>query len=79
MQNRLIELLGWFGVFSILAAYIGLTLEEFSSDSLVYQFLNLFGSVAILVDAWKDKNYQPVALNLVWGVVAIIGLVSIVF
>jgi hypothetical protein len=76
MKNRtLIEAAGWYGVAAILGAYVLLNFGMIETNSWAYLTLNLTGSVAVLVDAWTARNWQPAVLNLVWAIVALIGLV----
>lgn len=77
-QNRFIEALGWLGVACIVSAYALMTMDVISSG-LLYQSLNLIGALGIVVSSLDNKNYQPIALNLIWAVIAVIGIVSLWF
>ncbi len=79
MKNRITEILGWYGVVVIVLAYVLLSFDVFTSKSLVYQILNFTGAIGIMVDALDDKDYQPVVLNLIWAVVALITVFRIFF
>lgn len=70
------EAMGWIGILLVLAAYCLTVFSVISGDSLLFMAMNLVGAIGIAVDAWEDKNIQPVVLNIVWGVVAVIGLVT---
>ena len=70
------EALGWIGVIMVLAAYGMATFSVISADSLLFMGLNLFGAIGIALDAWEDKNIQPVALNIIWAVIAVVGIVT---
>ena len=72
MKKRWTEILGWYGVTAILLAYLLNSLNIINSSNLWYSILNLTGAIGIVIDAWRQKNYQPVVLNLVWGLVAFI-------
>lgn len=74
-KHALVEALGWYGVVAILGAYALLSFGMLSADDPVYQLLNLSGAVAIIADAWVDRNYQPVVLNLIWFLIALSALV----
>lgn len=75
MKNQaLIEVAGWYGVAAILGAYVLQNFGVIATDSLTYLLLNLTGSVTILADAWTARNWQPAVLNIVWALVALIGL-----
>lgn len=74
-MNKLIEAIGWMGVVCIIAAYALNSFDVVSAQSGVYIGLNIAGSVGIIIDAVKDRNYQPVALNIVWIVIAIVNII----
>ena len=76
MKKKWTEILGWYGVIAILLAYLLNSLNIISSSNLWYSMLNLTGAMGIVVDAWKQKNYQPVVLNLVWGLVALVVILK---
>ena len=73
--HLLAESLGWYGVVAIVSAYAASTLGFIGPSSGVYQWLNLTGAIGIAVDAYHDRNVQPVVLNIIWAVVALIALV----
>lgn len=70
------ELAGWYGVIAILAAYAGNMFGWLTAHHPLYLFLNITGSLGIIIDAWKQKNWQPVVLNAVWILIAIIGIIN---
>ena len=69
------EFAGWVGVVLILLAYALLSFGVFDSTDARYHGLNLLGGVGIIVDAFADKNYQPVVLNLIWVAIAVYAIV----
>lgn len=79
MKLNVYELFGWYGVLAILAAYISNSFHLTSSSSLLYQVLNFTGAIGIIIDAYKDKNIQPVVLNSIWMLIALISLLKIIF
>ena len=76
MKNARIagEVFGWYGVIAILTAYAGANLGWMEIHSLPYQLLNITGGLGILIDAYQQKNYQPVVLNLIWIIIAIVAI-----
>lgn len=68
------EAIGWYGVIALLLAYGLVSFSMIISNSLSYHFLNLTGALGIIVVSMERKNYQPVALNAVWGLIALIAI-----
>ncbi len=73
-MHRVVEWFGWVGVAAIFSAYAGLNFGWLAAEALTYQLLNLIGGLLILIDAWVDRNYQPVALNALWTLIALIAI-----
>lgn len=72
------ELVGWYGVVAILFAYTGNMFGWFTVQHPAYLALNITGSLGIVIDAWQQKNWQPVVLNAIWILVAIIGSINVI-
>lgn len=73
------QIIGWYGVTAIVVAFALLNFNFLGTNSLVYQLLNVTGSISIIIEASSKKDFQPVALNIVWLLVAIYGLSQILF
>ena len=71
------EFFGWYGVIAILVAYALLNFGIFDIHSLLYQILNITGALGITYDALKDKDYQPVVLNIIWALIALFSIIKI--
>ena len=69
------EVLGWIGIILVLLGYGLVVFAVISGDSLLFMGLNLLGAIGIAIDAWEDKNIQPVVLNIIWAVIAVVGVV----
>ncbi len=78
MKKYITEIVGWYGVVAILSAYALMSLGILSSHNIYYQLLNLSGALGIVYDSFKDKDYQPVVLNIIWAVIALIAIVNII-
>jgi hypothetical protein len=39
----------------------------------------LTGAIGIVIDALDDKNYQPVVLNAIWAIIAVVVLIRLFF
>lgn len=70
----LIEAGSWYGVVVILIAYMGVSFGIFEPSNPLPVFFNVTGSLAMLIDAWKDKNWQPVVINIIWIGIAVTTL-----
>jgi len=68
------ELAGWTGVLLILLAYCLVTLGGLQPSDLLYSLMNLFGALGIIASSYSKRDLQPVFLNLVWLLVAAIGI-----
>lgn len=78
-KNLLQEIVGWYGTVILLLAYALVSFNVLSSSSLMFQAMNASGALAIVYPCLKKKDYQPVVLNMVWGLVALVALVRILF
>lgn len=76
-MNRkiLAELCGWYGIAAILAAYACVSFEVIDSQHYVYQILNLTGAIGVIVVSLYKRVWQTFVLNIVWVVIAAIGLI----
>lgn len=79
MKKLLAEIVGWYGTVAIVAAYALVSFAVISSDSLIYQFLNLTGALGIVIISLTKKAYQPATLNIIWAIIALVALSKIVF
>lgn len=71
------DILGWYGVVAILTAYSLISFGFVGSSNLVYLILNFTGAFGILYEAWKKKDYEPVVLNIIWAIIALIGIARV--
>jgi hypothetical protein len=78
-NNKLVELLGWYGTVAIIGAYALLSFAIIKQDSLLYQVLNLTGAVGILIETYTKKDFQPAVLNIIWSIIALIAIFQILF
>jgi len=72
---QIIEAFSWYGIIAIIGAYTLVSFQIYQPSHILPVFLNITGSMGVLVDAWKDGNKQPVVLNIIWILIAIITLV----
>lgn len=78
-KRILAEIAGWYGAIAILAAYALVSFGVIADDSLVFQLLNLTGALGVITISVYKRVAQSVALNVVWGTVAVIAIINILF
>jgi hypothetical protein len=61
---------GWTGAALILAAYILVTLGRLAGRSPLFQWLNLVGAAAFVVNGWWHGALPSATLNIVWALFA---------
>ncbi|MCB0687446.1 MAG: hypothetical protein KDC53_13015 [Saprospiraceae bacterium] len=69
-----IDLLGWIGSLELLAAYFLVSSNRLLPNTGLYQWLNLSGSVFLLINTMYYGAFPSSFLNAVWGIVAILAL-----
>jgi hypothetical protein len=72
-----IEFLGWIGTGMVLLAYYLVSAKKVDGRSVMFQQLNLWGSVAILINSWFHNAFPSVALNIIWIGIALFALFQI--
>lgn len=77
MQRHTVQEIGWCGVIAIVLAYALVNFHVLTTDSVWYQLLNLSGAIAIIIEARSKRDRQPMVLNGVWALVAIIALIGL--
>lgn len=70
---------GWIGVALILLAFILTTFHIIDPSNIWYGVLNAIGALGIIVSSSMKKDFQPVVLNVVWLVVAVVGIIIAIF
>ena len=77
MQRHTVQNIGWYGVIAILLAYGLLIFGVLNMDSIWYLMLNLTGAVAIAYEAGSKKDRQPMVLNIIWALVAVVAIIRL--
>ena len=70
----IIETLGWVGTVTYLIAYTLVSLKKAEGDSVLYQGMNIFAGVLLVIYSLYLKAYATTGLNAVW---ALIGLYTL--
>lgn len=78
-KSKLVVTLGWIGAALVFIAYAGNTFGFIPSHTVLYQALNIVGSIFLFIIAFKEKAYPNAVLNIVWILVAIFAIASSIF
>ena len=77
MKDQHFEQIGWIGFILIISAYLFLTLKLVAVNSAAYHLMNLIGALCLVVNA-RHSGARPLFwLNVVWSLVAIMGLLQL--
>jgi len=76
-QKILDETIGWVGISLIVLAYALISFNVLLSTSLLYQVMNIVGSIGVIYISFKKKTYQPGILNIAWVIIALISIIRI--
>jgi branched-subunit amino acid ABC-type transport system permease component len=69
------DVIGWAGVLLILAAFTLTTFGIINVKDVAYGVLNFFGALGIIISSYTKKDFQPVILNAIWLLVAVVGII----
>lgn len=73
-----INIIGWVGSAAVVLAYALISTKRVQGDSLIYQLLNLFGSLFLIVNTVYLSAFPSAFVNLVWVGIALFALARIV-
>jgi len=70
------EFIGWIGAFLYIAAYFLLSIKKLTADKLIYQLMNIFGGLCLIINSYHQHDNPSMVTNAVW---ASIGLFAIFY
>lgn len=68
--------IGWLGMILLLVAYWLVSNKKLASTSSIYQLMNLFGALGVAVNAFCQKAWPALALELIWSGIAFVSLLN---
>jgi hypothetical protein len=77
MTEFVIDLAGWIGAAAIVLAYALISAGRVTAKQPAYQALNLFGSLAVVVNSTWYRAYPSTFINVVWIGIAVAALIAI--
>jgi hypothetical protein len=69
-------LIGAFGAFIILAAFLLNQKKILNNDTFLYDFINFVGSVLMIIYAILLKSYPFLVLNTIWALSSLVDVVN---
>lgn len=72
-----LEIIGWSGTILVVLAYYLVTAKKLSSNSRKYQVCNLLASLLMGYYAAFKMAWASFGLQIIWGAIAIYGLINI--
>lgn len=72
--NLLIEIIGWIGAALVLSAYVLLSTGRVNGNSLTFQYLNVIGASAFVVNTFWHGALPSAILNLIWASVGMLAI-----
>lgn len=70
----IINIIGWLGSAAVIAAYALVSTNRVDGDSLLYQFLNLIGSIFLIVNTAYLGALPSAFVNIMWVGIAAYAL-----
>ncbi|MBM3124387.1 MAG: hypothetical protein FJZ87_04840 [Chloroflexi bacterium] len=70
MERFLIDILGWVGAVTFLIAYWLVSARRVEGDSWIYQGLNFFAGILLIINTVYLEAYPSAALNIAWAGIA---------
>lgn len=65
-MNLTIEIVGWLGAALVVIAYGALSAHKLTSRSAAYQWMNIGGSLGLVINTLWNRALPSAAVNLIW-------------
>jgi hypothetical protein len=78
ITDKHFELVGWFGFILIVSAYLLITIKYLDISSAIYHLMNLAGALSMVVNAKHNQALPLFWLNMIWALIAVLGLLQLV-
>ena len=69
----MVEVVGWAGAVLILLAYLLLSADRLSGQSLTFQSMNVVGAAGFVINGWWHGALPSTALNLLWMLIGAVA------
>jgi hypothetical protein len=72
-----IDIIGWIGSIELVVAYFMVSYQRMKANSLLYQWLNLSGSIFLLINTAYYGAFPSSFVNVIWILIAVSALYNI--
>lgn len=72
-----VDVLGWMGALLLLGAYALISFKKIEGNSLIFQLMNIFGSVFLVVNTYYYGAWPSTLVNLIWILIAMSAIFAI--
>jgi hypothetical protein len=69
----MVEVVGWAGAVLILLAYLLLSAERLSGQSIIFQGMNVVGAAGFVINGWWHGALPSTALNALWMLIGAVA------
>lgn len=73
----IVDILGWIGSIALTIAYLLISRNKITAQTHLYQWLNLFGSLTLIVNSTYYGAYPSTFLNVVWVAIGIYAIYNL--
>lgn len=73
------QIIGWMGMILIVAAYFLVSFEILTVQNIWFQLMNIIGSFGIVLVAYSRRDWQPMVLNIIWMIIALVSISRMLF
>lgn len=73
-----IDVIGWLGALLVLAAYGLISFKRVEGNSLIYQLLNIFGSICLVLNTYYYGAIPSTLVNIIWALIAVVAIFAII-
>lgn len=72
-----IDYVGWLGGLLVVIAYFMISSGKITSKSVLFQTLNIVGSVFLIINTYAKGAYPSTVVNIIWVGIALYGFYRI--
>jgi phosphoglycerol transferase MdoB-like AlkP superfamily enzyme len=73
----IVDIVGWIAAVELITAYALISYKKVDADSALFQWLNLTGSIFLIVNTYYYHAYPSTIVNVFWLFIAFFALIRI--